>query len=97
MAVPAPGPVLVRPREAEREIDRGIIEEPLEGALEKPLAVEPVVVEGKPVQSCLARQLDLTLHDVRLSQIVEPKVSREYVAGNARRTAECRERRFAIL
>src|SRR5205823_11605803 len=72
----APGPVLVRPRKAEREIDRWIIEKALKGALQKSLPVEPVVVEDKPVQSCLARHLDLTLHDVRLSQIVEPEISR---------------------
>ena len=65
-------------------------EESARGAFQEPLAIEPVVVEGKAVQSCLSRHLDLTLHDVGLSQIVEPKVSRNtrlVMPGEARSAA----------
>ena len=56
-AIPAPGPVLVRPAQAEREIDVGLRQEAFQRRLHQALAAEPVVVEAERVDAVQARLL----------------------------------------
>ena len=58
-AVPAPRPVLVRPADAEREIERPVSQQLVERTLEQAPAGEPVVVVAEAVNAVLARELDL--------------------------------------
>jgi hypothetical protein len=76
-AVPRTGPVLVRPAQAEREVDLRVLEESLDGALEHPSAVEPVVVEAEAVHAVATREVRLPLQDLGEPQVVESHVGRQ--------------------
>src|SRR5438067_1732013 len=76
MAIPAPGPVLVRPGEAEREIDGRVVEEAVDWPLQQPLAIEPVVVERERVDASGAGEIDLSCQSLRPPEVVEAEVAR---------------------
>ena len=86
LPIPAPGPVLVRPADAEREIDAGA-DELLQRPLQQAATREPVVMECESVQAVTARQFDLAVHHLRHAQVVITELawqSRLVVAGELR-------------
>ena len=76
IAVPAAGPRLVRPRQAERHIQLRMLQEQLLGRLEQLLAIEPVVINGKAVDTVLLCQLHLPADGVQLAQVIVVVVER---------------------
>ena len=75
-AIPAPGPVLVRPHQAEREIHAGIGEHRLDRLLQQPAPVEPVEIMHEAAQPGPARQLHLAPQCRGAVQRVMPEVAR---------------------
>src|SRR5262249_15128144 len=75
-AIPTPRPVLVRPHEAEGEIQRGVDEKQVHGLIEKPFPVEPVKVEAETAKASGFRQFDLPAHRLGMGQIVKAQITR---------------------
>jgi hypothetical protein len=71
-SIPSAGPVLVRPAEAERVVERGIVEDLLQRTIEQLGAGEPIVVLAKAVDPVVLGDLDLPSLHVGDSQVVEP-------------------------
>ena len=89
-AVPAAGPVLVRPHQAEREIQRGLGQHRLDRVVEQAAAVEPVEIMHEAEQPGIARQLDLPAHGLRVGQRIMAEVARDarlVMPGEARHGA----------
>ena len=75
-AVPAPRPVLVRPAQRERELDRRVVEQVAQRRVEELPPVEPVVVHDESVDSVLRGQSRLAAHHIRIRQVVSAQLSR---------------------
>ena len=75
-AVPAPRPVLVRPAQSERELDRRVVEQVAKRRVEELPTVEPVVVHDESVDSVLRRQSRLAAHHLRIRQVVAAQLPR---------------------
>ena len=75
LAVPRPGPVLVRPAQAEREVDLGVGDDVFERLLHELLAVEPVVVEAERRDAVGFRQCGLLLHGLHVREVVVADVA----------------------
>ena len=89
-AVPAAGPVLVGPHEAEGQVDAGVVEQGFERAVEQAFAVEPVEVEHEAVQPGGAGHLGLAPERFRAFEAVVAEVAgdaRLVMAGEARQGA----------
>ncbi len=63
--VPTPAPVLVRPAEAEGEIEAIVVEKSANGRFQQRFAREPVEIEGKSPDTIQSRQLHLPMLDGR--------------------------------
>ncbi len=75
--VPAPGPVLVGPAQAERQVDV-VVGQPLpQRILHQGAAAEPVVVEAERANAVLRGQARLVAHHLRVAQVVEAQVRRQ--------------------
>ena len=89
-SVPAPGPVLVGPAQAEREVEVRVGQQLIERLAQQPSAAEPVVVIAEPVQPVEPGQLDLPALHVGQPEVVEPELAgqmRLIVAGELRLAA----------
>ena len=89
-AVPAAGPVLVRPHQAEREIDAAVGEEGFQRPVQQAVAVEPVEIEDEARQAGPLRQVDLAAQHVGAFQPVMAEVAGDpglIMAGEARQGA----------
>ena len=74
-AVPAPGPVFVRPHQAERDVDGAVGEEAFERAFQQALSVEPVVVEDEAMDAGGAGHRGLLAHGFDAVEVVEAEVA----------------------
>ena len=89
-AVPAPGPVLVGPHQAERQLEPVVGEQRLQRPVQQPLAVEPVEVEHEALDAGLAGHRRLPAQHRGALQPVVAQVARDaglVVAGEARQAA----------
>ena len=75
-AVPAPGPVLVRPHQGEGHVDGLVVEEAPDRLFHQPPAVEPVVVEHETMHAAGLGHLDLVAERLVAVQPVEAEVAR---------------------
>ena len=75
-AVPAPGPVFIRPHQGEGHVDVARGEEILERFFQQALAVETVVIEHEAGQSGVSRHRRLTAHDIDVVEAVIAEIAR---------------------
>ncbi len=86
-AVPAPGPVLVGPHQAEREVHAPVREHRLQGRFQEPAAVEGVEIPDEALDPRAAGEPHLLAQRRRALQPVVPEVARDarlVVPGEAR-------------
>ena len=76
-AVPATGPALVGPVDAEGHIEVGHGEQVLQRGFEQAAAVEPVVMEAEAVYAVAAGEGDLAAKHVGRTEVVEAELARQ--------------------
>ena len=77
LRIPVAGPLLVRPAQGEGEVGGARCEHLVEGALEEPATVEPVVVVDEPRNAVLGSQGGLCLAHFGNPQVVVAELGRD--------------------
>src|SRR5580704_8176160 len=74
-AVPSSGPIFIGPHQAERHVDVPSPQELLQRFLQKSFAIEPVIVEEKPVDAGRPCEHSLLAHDFHMIERIKAEIA----------------------